>query len=612
MLRRTLLLITIMLASLACLVSVADAAGYQPSVSTLEHANGIIYYRNGSVASGPVNGTLTVRNPALLSPLSAVNVTMPNGSTAFIGRIDPSSSYNVDYSANLSGGAIPLKLKETITPASLTVGVRGQVRLCVEAENTGSGDITGFVYQKALPPGLGMAWESNTGGTLTVNDTVTWALGTLKPGEKQNIAIALDLTPSSSVYFPEASVKFSYCKSLAGNASGFTGNTDTSFSIQKSHPGTDLWHVEASVPGDSEFTINLKNVVIYRSSASDPFNASPIASYAPGISLDPGCSWDTALDDSFGEVPAYFIKTSYAIPYTVEHTTALQGRTEPVTIGVYSPTATPDIPYRPPAIAIMPSVTPSPTASPPPLLNPDIVFIAPTGMEAIVDNTTWLEVSAPPSGDTDYVVFYGSADNETWVRIGESPVTGNLSGLIWTVPQLNGKYYLKAEHYNPWGLRGVAYIQVLIAHEILPVDLSTMLMQGQDLLVFPAMAMAGLLLLLIFVPFFRKRPVVYDMSALIALGKDKGDEGLKLSDKAIRPDKLPPGMEYLGRLKAVKIKNVGEVARLEREYALAPYDAMAIALAKDTGAMLYSYDARIVEICKSMGIKVEQPGSRKT
>jgi hypothetical protein len=239
------------------------------------------------------------------------------------------------------------------------------------------------------------------------------------------------------------------------------------------------------------------------------------------------------------------------------------------------------------------------------MVNPDVVFLEPENGDVITDNTTRIEVSVPPYSGAEYVVYYGSADNMTWARLGQSPVVGNLSELMWSVPQFNGKYYLKAEHYSPWGLQGIAYTQVLIAHEILPVDLSTILMQGQDWLMFSLTAVSGLLLLLVFVPFFRKRPVIYDTSALLALGRYADDKERKLSDKTIRPDTLPPGIESLSRVKVVAINSMDDAGRLEREYALSPYDAMAIVLAKETGARLYSYDTRIVGICKDLGIKAE-------
>ncbi len=473
----------------------ADADAYQPSVSTLEHADNIIYYRNGTIACGPATGALIVTNPAHSSPLSAVNITLPNGTVAFIGRIDPSSGHSINYS--LPPGEIenPLKLAEAISPSSLTRGTPGQLRLYVEIENAGSSNIIGFTYQKPLPPGLSVAWTSGTGGSLNVNGTVTWTLDTLSPGERKNIVVALDLTPSGGVYFQEAYIEFAYGESLTGNAPGFEGNTNTSFRIQKSNPGAGQWRVEASIPDDSEFTINLKNVTIYRSSAADPFATSAIASYVPDIPLDPGQSWNTTLNDRFDTVPAYFIKTSYSLPYTLDQAAVLRARTEPIAID-----APPPYPYNP----LPPMQTGTPTM-PPPAYNPDIVFIRPEKGEIIKNNTTELVTSIPPYRDPGYVVYYGSSDNKTWTRLGESPIEGNISRLAWTVPGENGNYYLKAEHYDARGLRGTAYVNVLIAFEITPVDITTKLASGMSLLMLLLAFIALILVSLILMPYFTRR-----------------------------------------------------------------------------------------------------------
>lgn len=592
-----------LLAVTVCFTAGAEAAGLEPSVNTADYIGDIVYNINGTVSYDSGHGILTIINPTLTSPLSAVNVTLLNGSTIFLGRIDPSSNDTIDYAINHSDIKIPLKLKETIIPSSMYSGAQQQVRLCVEIENTGDGNITGFKYQKVLPQGLSKAWTAYDGGILYVNDTVSWTLDDLGSGEKKHLAVAFNLTPSSNVYFPEAYIRFTYCSSVTGKVPGFSGSTNTSFQIQKSNPGVGIWYVDAIVPDNSEFTIGLNSVFLYRSDAADPFAMSQIASYAPNQTLNPGCDWKTSLIDHFNGIPAYFMKLSYSIPYTLEQVTYLANpaKTEPYTMVVSVPMPTATLPPQSynPYVPPWPSATPSP--SPPPLVNPDILFVTPIAGSVITNNTTELETSVPPSSDPGYVVYYGSADNKTWVKLGESPIEGNVSELMWAVPQMNGKYYLKAEHYNSWGLVGMAFTQVLIAHEILPVDVTTMLISGTDWLMLLLALIALLLLLFIIMPYSMGKPVVYDSSALYALSKDKGWLS-RLPRRTIRPDEVIFEIEGVDRIKMKALRNVEEMRRLEREYSLQTYDAMAMQLAKETGAVLYTADARIVDISKKLGI----------
>lgn len=591
-------------AIIACLIP--DAVGCQPFMNTTDIVHDIIYYHNDTVSYGPGIGTIVVTNPSLISPIIAFNLTLPNGTTRSIGSLNPPSRYMEDYAIENSEFSIPLKLSETVTPSSLYTGVQQEIRLSVEIENTGSGNITGFWYQKDLPPGLSTVWTAYDGGTLYVNDNITWTMDTLIPGEKKHLVIAFNITPMANVYYPAASVSYLYLAPLAHGEPGFSGYTNTSFHIKKSHPSNDVWYLEASVPNDNDLNMNLTGVSIYRSDASDPFTVSEIASHTPNVILNPGSAWNTSLIDHYGQVPAYFIKIGYTIPYTLDRRSFLTAWTEQSTIAVSGPppTATPPpiAPRSNPYATWAPTAEPTP--SPPPSGPPDIVFITPGSGDVITNNTTELETSVPPSSDPGYVVYYGSADNKTWVKLGESPIVGNVSELMWAVPQMDGKYYLKAEHYNSGGLAGIAFTQVLIAHEILPVDMTTMLISGTNLLMLLLALIALLLLLFIIMPYFLGKPVIYDSSALYALSRDK-DWLSRLPRRTIRPDEFIADIHGADRIKMRPIHNIEEMRRLERERGLLAYDAMALQLAKETGALLYTADMRIVDIGKELDIDVK-------
>jgi predicted nucleic acid-binding protein len=113
-----------------------------------------------------------------------------------------------------------------------------------------------------------------------------------------------------------------------------------------------------------------------------------------------------------------------------------------------------------------------------------------------------------------------------------------------------------------------------------------------------------ILLLFILIPYFLRKPIVYDSSTLYVLSKD--DRHSKLSRRAIRPeghiDKIP-GLERIK--KTMPIRDIDGMKRLQDEYGLLDYDAMALKLAEESGATLYTADKRIYEIGKRLGISVK-------
>ncbi|WP_174589958.1 hypothetical protein [Methanocella conradii] len=594
------------LLALLFLVSIMPGVlGLQPSINTTDVIHGIIYYRNGTVSYGDGRGTLIVSNPSAASPLTAINVTSPDGSAWFIKSLEPQSNFSQPYTLRDDNISIPLKLNEYIVPPSLYAGTQQEIRLIVEIENIGDSNITGFWYQKALPAGLSKAWTANDGGVVSINDTVTWTLDDMAPGQKNRMAIAFNVTPSLDVNFTAASIHFTYLKPQTRGEPAFSGYTNTSFQISKSHPGDGTWHINATVPDESEFNISLNSVKIYRSPASDPFNTTEIASYAPNTVLSAGSEWKTQLIDYYGLVPSYFIKINYTIPYTLDRKSFFTAATEPFSIAVYSPspTATPrPSQYSNPYTVWTPTITPMPT----PIHTgyPDIVFITPAPGDVIRDNETLIKTSLPPSSDPGYVVYYGSTDNSTWARIGESSVIGNMSELIWVVPQINGKYYLKAEHYDSLGLRDVAYAQVIIAHEIQPVGIITMLISGTDWLMLFLAIIVLMLLLFIIIPYLPRKPIIYDSSSIYVLSKDENWLS-KLPRRAIWPDGFIAEIPGVDRIKMRPIRDIDGMKRLQNEYGLLAYDAMALQLAREAGATLYTADKRIYDIGKRLDIDVK-------
>ena len=581
-----------------------------PLVSSTDQVSGVVYYYNGTVDHGQGNGVLTIANPAETSPLVGVNVTLMNGTTVFIQQIDPSSADTFDYVVDTNSTGLPLDLKETFVPTTLSAGTPQQIRLCLELKNTGNVNITDLVYEKALPPGLTTAWTSYDSGALTVNGSITWTLCSISPGDTMHLAIAFNITPGSGLYFPGANVSFDYLSSLAGAVPNFSGYTNTTFQVQKSHASADTWLVDASIPDDSEFNISLDNVSVYRSDINGSLSMCNIMSSEPNILLGPGDSWNTSLTDYFNQTPVYFLQIAYHIPYALEQVSHISAITEPftVTVPTASPTATAPPNYPPPYYPYQQNTatpTPQPSPTPQPYTGPDIVFVTPGYNDIIRGNSTELETSVPPSNGTGNVIYYGSPDNITWVKIGESPVSGNTSTLLWNVPRMNGTYYLKAEHYSSQSLSGVAFTQVLIAQQIMPIGTTTLLMSSVNWTMIIAFLAIIALIIFVAVPFIGNEPVVYDTSALFALSSSDKDWLSKLPRHTVRPDEIVFEIGGVEKLKMKTIKDIEGMRRLEKDYGLSAYDAMAIQLAMESHATLYTADADILDICKKLDVKVK-------
>jgi hypothetical protein len=588
--------------------SMANAAGVMPALSTTDQVSGVVYYGNGTIDYGQGIGTLSITNPAVSSPLTDVNVTMMNGTTAFIGNIGPGSTYTLDYGVDADSTGLPLSLNEALTPTTLSIGTPQQVRLSLQLENTGDVNITGLVYQKGLPSGLSTAWTAYDSGVLSVNNSVTWMPANISPGETVHLVIAFNVTPESSLYFPSANISFDYLSSLSGAAPVFSGGTNTSFEITKAHIDVDTWGVTTSVPDDSEFIIGLDTVSIYRSDVNNSFSMSNIRSWEPGVSLGPGDVWNASLTDNFNEIPVYFLRISYHIPYTLTQVSHMAAMTAPftVTVPTASPAATASPSYSGPYYPYpynQASPTPRPTPTPQPYTGPDIIFITPGYNEVIRSNTTWLETSVPPTSGAGSVIYFGSPDNVTWAELGESPVSSNVSVLTWTVPRMNGTYYLKAEHISSLGQVGVAFTQVLVAQQITPIGTTTMLMSNTNWTMIVALLAVLALIIYMAAPLMWGGQVIYDSSALYALSSHNKDWLSKLPRHTIRPDEIIFEIGGVEKIKMMALKDIDEMRRLEKDYALSAYDAMAIQLARETHGTLYTANPEIAEVCKKMDIK---------
>ena len=582
------------------------AGGYSVNINTVDYVSDIIYHADGTVSHGAGNGFYTLNNPTAHSPIFSATVMTYSGSTAFIGNLAPLSNYTGAYSIDQSNVRIPLMVKETITPGTLTQGKPQQVSISVEIRNADIHDVTGFKYTKNIPSGLSLAAYSANQGILAIGDNITWTVDNIPPAGVCRMNISFNVTPSSNINFPAAYVWYTADDSLSGGVFGFLGSTVTSFSLEKTHLDADTWSLYTSIPDDSEFAMNVTQVTIYRSDVNTPFDMVTIRDYTPDILLSPGELWNASLIDTYDQTPAYFMKVVYQLPYTVNRTSQplTPAKTDPFTITVQGTSTGGTVVY--PYIPNGPTAVFNPTVTPQPYVVPSIEFVEPKPDMTIRTNNTTLEAWITIPQSSGFVVFYSSRDNESWTYIGSSTIVDNTARYNWDVPVTNGRYYLKAEYYNNNGLAGVAYQRILVQHMSAPIDISTFFSQTADWAVILTILALLLILTLFVLPPMVYRPVVFDASALLLLSEASMEEIAHLP-RALRPNNVEiPAFKGIDRIKPRDVKKLNEQKRFESQYGMQPYDAAALELARERNLTIYSDDPKMMEIYRSLKVHTDK------
>lgn len=598
----------IMLVSLI-MVSVATAGDCLVELYTNEYTGDIVYSGDGNATFGPSYGFLTVHNPASASRLLDVNITAEEGvlpKTFHADIIYPSSGYDALYTLDKGHVKLPLKFKEAITPSSLSPGVEQEVRLSIEAENVGDNDIRDLKYEKTIPEGLQYYYGSVSDGNLSVTGyTLTWTLDSISQGERPALTAIFKVTPMQDIHFKESLIWYIYESSFANTSFYPSCTTDTSVTVKKFESGPDIWSVSAVLSPDNEFPYDLRHVNIYRSDVSAPSHAIEIKSYEPGERVYPGETWEASFTDTYAGTPIYFIRMGYNIPFTIDRKSMplTPAKTMPYTISITSvPAISPG-----PASVSYPYITPTSTPSPSATITPGhMAFISPARDSVIMDSNVTLEVAIPASSDKGFVAFYASHDNVTWTFIGKSDIREGSARYYWPVCGPDGLYYLKAERYTTAGLVDMAYTRMVLASGLLPISTTTILTGTNGwlpLLMAVILACAAIAMLLLSL----RKPVVLDTSSIELLS----ERGWKASYRLryfIFPDvsytEMPEAVHRL-KVKLRAVIDVNAAKRLEANYGIKSLDAMAIQLARETGATLYTADAAVLGICRRLGIKAE-------
>lgn len=592
---------------LLCIAPEASAAsGYSVSVNTADYVSDIIYHTDGTVSYGAGHGFYTITNPTSHSPIFSANVITYSGSTDFIDNIAPLSNYTGAYAIDQSDVRITLRVKETITPGTLTQGKPQQVSISVEIRNADIHNVTGFKYTKNIPSGLSLAAESTDQGTLVIGDNITWLVDCIPPSGVYRMNLAFNVTPSSNINFPEAYVWYTSDDSLSGGIFGFLGSTVTSFSLQKTHTDADTWNLYASIPDDSEFAMNVAQITIYRSDVTTPFDMAQIREFTPNMSLSPGELWDTSFTDTYDQTPAYFMKVAYQLPYTVNCTSQplTPAKTDPFTITVPGTSSGGTVTY--PYVPTGPTAVLNPTATAQPYVTPTIEFVEPKPDATIHTNNTTLEAWITIPQASGFVVFYSSRDNESWTYLGRSSIVDNTARYTWDLPETNGRYYLKAEYYDSSGLSGTAYQRIQVQHEPVPMNVSSFFSQTADWALLLTILALLLIITLFVLPPMVYRPVIFDASALQLLSEASMEDISRLP-RALRPNNVDiPKFKGSDRIKPREVKKLNEQKRFESQYGMHPYDAAALELARERNLTIYSDDPTMMEIYRSLNVHTDK------
>lgn len=582
------------------------AGGDSVNIGTIDYVSDIIYHSDGTVSYGAGHGFFTIHNPTSYSPVFSAIMTTGPGSTTFIDTIAPGSDYTGAYAIDRSNIRIPLMVKETITPGTLTQGRQQQVSISVEIRNTGTHDVTGFTYTRQIPSGLSLASDLAEEGTLAIGTRINWTVDDIPPAGIYRMSASFNVTPASNIDFPAANISYTAGDSFSSGAFGFSGSTSTSFSLQKSHTDADTWSLHATVPDDSEFAMNVTQVTIYRSDVTSPFDMVSIHEYSPDITLAPGESWDSALIDTYDRTPAYFMKVAYQIPYTVSQASQplTPAKTDPFTIMVQGTSTGGTVTY--PYVPDSPTAVLNPTATPQPYIAPTIEFVEPKPDATIHTNNTTLEAWITIPQASGFVVFYSSRDNESWTYLGRSSIVDNTARYTWDLPDTNGRYYLEAEYYDNSGLAGVTYQRVLVQHESAPIDITTVFSQTADWAVVLTILALLLIITLFVLPPLVYRPVVFDASALQLLSGASMEEISRLP-RALRPNNVEiPAFKGNDRIRPREVRKINEQKRLESQYDMNPYDAAALQLARERNLTIYSDDPKMMDLYRSLNVHTDK------
>ena len=176
---------------------------------------------DGSVIKQKIQGTLTVNNPSAEDRIYDIDVLLDNADSTDIGgdqisvdELEAGKNYVKKYSVS---DAQMLVLRESLdtNPArdnerSLSIALSeeaGTIALTIEVENVSGVQLNNVNVTRAIPDCLTF---NHTGASTIESGTMTWAVGSLGPGEKQVLAIEGEILVTSTSTIKAGSAEATY------------------------------------------------------------------------------------------------------------------------------------------------------------------------------------------------------------------------------------------------------------------------------------------------------------------------------------------------------------------------------------------------------------------
>ena len=176
---------------------------------------------DGSVIKQKIQGTLTVNNPSAEDRIYDIDVLLDNADSTDIGgdqisvdELEAGKNYVKKYSVS---DAQMLVLRESLdtNPArdnerSLSIALSeeaGTIALTIEVENVSGVQLNNVTVTRAIPDCLTF---NHTGASTIESGTMTWAVGSLGPGEKQVLAIEGEILVTSTSTIKAGSAEATY------------------------------------------------------------------------------------------------------------------------------------------------------------------------------------------------------------------------------------------------------------------------------------------------------------------------------------------------------------------------------------------------------------------
>ena len=316
-------LIAVLLIGTMFLAPQASAVSLNLELDATEYIKDLVFYSDGTYSSGNITGHISITNPSANHTVSDINISFSDGispSSQHFNELGPDSTTIISYEILGSEAIMLPSVIECVSPATLAEGAEQEVAFTVQIDNPTDENIDIIVFDKTFPDEFIFVGYTATSGILEQTENkFQWENFTLSPGSKETLQIVFNTNPGSDVILPPSNLSFSTPAFVEYRDLSLSAVTETRFTVEKEKIGNDEWKVGIVVEDASEFDYLLYGAEVY---VSDPLldDMELIREYDLDIRLEPGQFWGDSFTHHYSEVPVFFARVYYTIPYTISGT----------------------------------------------------------------------------------------------------------------------------------------------------------------------------------------------------------------------------------------------------------------------------------------------------